>query len=146
MLRGLHYNNDSMHVPTSLWTGFFKQGWGVGDPHCAGGWKILLEGFNLYDGGNLSSEFEPSNLFQGQKQHSVNIEHWLRSKLAWLLYNEYEIKIRMVQVQWPQPKIKLLVGYNIIFLLVGATPPIRTSRENYQHVWSLINFKRARKS
>ena len=55
--------------------GFLNRGGGVGDPHCAGGWKILLEGFNLYDGGNLSSEFEPSNLFQGQKQHSVNIEH-----------------------------------------------------------------------
>ena len=117
-----------------------------GIPLSGWGWEILLGGSNLYDGRNLRSDSDHSNLFQGQKQHSVNIEHWLKSKLAWLLYNEYEVKIRMVQVQWLQPKMKCLVGYNIIFLLVGATPLIPTSRENYQHVWILINFKRARKS
>ena len=31
--------------------------------------------FNLYDVGNLRSDFDHLNLFQGQKQHSVNIEH-----------------------------------------------------------------------
>ena len=41
-----------------------------------GGWEILLGGFNLYNGGNLRiSDFDHSNLFQGQKQHSVNIEY-----------------------------------------------------------------------
>ena len=35
-------------------------------------WGILL---NLYDGGNVrESDFDHSNLFKGQKQHSVNIE------------------------------------------------------------------------
>ena len=43
---------------------------------------MLLGGFNLYDGGNLRSDFDHSNLFQGLKQHSVNIEHGLNSKLA----------------------------------------------------------------
>ena len=43
---------------------------------------ILLGGFDLHDGGNLRSDFDHSNLFQGQKQHSVNIEHLLKSKLA----------------------------------------------------------------
>ena len=46
------------------------------------GWQMLLGGFNLYDGGNLRSDFDHSNLFQGLKQHSVNIEHGLNSKLA----------------------------------------------------------------
>ena len=40
-------------------------------------------GFNLYGGGNLRrSNFDHLILFQGQKQHSVNIEHLLKSKLA----------------------------------------------------------------
>ena len=35
-------------------------------------WGILL---NLYDSGNLrKSDFDYSNLFKGQKQHSVNFE------------------------------------------------------------------------
>ena len=35
----------------------------------------------LLGGGNLTrSDFDHSNLFQSQKQHSVNIEHCLKSK------------------------------------------------------------------
>ena len=30
--------------------------------------------------------FDHSNLFQTEKEHSVNIEHWLKSKLAWPVY------------------------------------------------------------
>ena len=47
-----------------------------------GGWEILVGGFNLYDGGKLRSDFGHSNLFQGLKKHSVNIEHGLNSKLG----------------------------------------------------------------
>ena len=37
-------------------------------PLGAGGWKILLGGFDLHDSGNLSSsEFDPSNLFSMPK-------------------------------------------------------------------------------
>ena len=47
-----------------------------GIPLIGGGWEILLGGFNLYDGGILRrSDFDHSNLFQGLKQHSINIEH-----------------------------------------------------------------------
>ena len=45
--------------------------------------EILLGRFKLYDGGNLRrSDFDHLNLFQGQKQYSVNIENWLKSKMA----------------------------------------------------------------
>ena len=40
-------------------------------------------GFNLYGGGNLRrTNFDRWNLVQGQKQHSVNIERLLKSKLT----------------------------------------------------------------
>ena len=49
---------------------------GVGGIPLSGwGWEILLGGSNLYDGRNLRSDSDHLNLFQGQKQHSVNIEH-----------------------------------------------------------------------
>ena len=71
-------------------------------------------GFNLYGRGNLRrSNFDHSNLFQGQKQHSVNIERLLKSKLTWPVCTEYEVKIKLVQVQWLQLKMKFLVGYNM---------------------------------
>ena len=44
--------------------------------------EVLLREILLSDGGNLiGSNFDHSNLFQSQKQHSVNIEHRLKSKL-----------------------------------------------------------------
>ena len=43
----------------------------------------IAKGFNLYGVGDLRrSNFDHLNLFQSQKQHSVNIEHRLKSKLA----------------------------------------------------------------
>ena len=40
----------------------------------------------LLSGGNLTRrDFEHLSLFQSYKQDSVNIEHQLKSKLAWLL-------------------------------------------------------------
>ena len=56
--------------------GFPNRGGGRGIPLSGGGWEILLGEFNSYDDRNLRSDFDHSNLFQGQKQqHSVNIEH-----------------------------------------------------------------------
>ena len=57
----------------------FDQGFpnrGGGNPPQWGGWEILIGGSNLYDGGNpRRNDSDHSNLFQGQKQHPVNIEH-----------------------------------------------------------------------
>ena len=40
-------------------------------------------GFFLFGGGNLRrSDFDHLNLFQSLKQHSVHIDHHLKSKLA----------------------------------------------------------------
>ena len=65
-----------------------------------------------------------------------------------VLYKEYEVKIKMVQVQWLQPKIKFLVCYNRNFWLVrgGEGDSPHHPSPTCQHVWSLINFKRARNS
>ena len=91
--------------------------------------------FNLYGNVNLRrSDFDHSNLFQCQKQHSVNIEHWLKSKLT-CVYKEYEIKTKMVQEQWLQLKMKFLLGYNMKIvktLLVGF---FCTLRLNWQGSW-----------
>ena len=39
-------------------------------------WEIFLGGFTLYGGENLRrSDFDHSNLIQGQKQHSVNMQY-----------------------------------------------------------------------
>ena len=49
-------------------------------------------------------------------QHSVNIEHHLKSKLAWAVCAEYEAK-KNEQEQWLQLKIKFLLGYNLKFFI-----------------------------
>ena len=55
---------------------------------------------------------------------SVNIEHQLKSKLAWLgVYKEYEVKIKMVHEQWLQLKIKFLLRVFIKFLVGGGIFP-----------------------
>ena len=37
------------------------------------------------------------------------------------MYKEYEIKIKMTQVQWLEPKMKFLLGYNVkIVILWGG--------------------------
>ena len=76
-------------------------------------------GIFLLDGGNLTrSSFDYSNLFQSCKQHSVNIERWLKSKLAWpVCTKEYGGKIKMAQ-QWLQLKMKILLGCDMKIVLV----------------------------
>ena len=46
------------------------------------------------------------------KKHSVNIEYRLKSKLAWLVCAEYKLKIKIVQEQWLQLKMKFFLDYN----------------------------------
>ena len=53
----------------------FQIGVGVNSPS--------VEGDGKYGGNRRRSGFDHLNLFWGQKQHSVDIEHWLKSKLAW---------------------------------------------------------------
>ena len=46
-----------------------------------GGMENFARGIFSSAGGNLTrSDFDYWNLFQRWKQHSVNIEHWLKSK------------------------------------------------------------------
>ena len=46
--------------------------------------RNLAPSKGISDGRNLiMSDFDHSDLFQSKKQHSVNIENWLKSKLAW---------------------------------------------------------------
>ena len=50
-------------------------------PVWGGEWEIL-RGFFLLGGGNLTrSDFNHLNFFQSLKQHSVHIDHQLKSKL-----------------------------------------------------------------
>ena len=60
----------------------------------------------------------------------MNIEHQLKSKLAWHVYKEHEVKIKMVHEQWLQLEMKFLLGYNMgggggvsNFSTDGETPP-----------------------
>ena len=89
-------------------------------PLVEGEWEILLGvDFFLSGGGHLRRiAFDHSNLFQGKKHPSVNklkFEHQLKSKLARpsYVYKEYEVKIKMVQEQWLQLKMKFLLVYYI---------------------------------
>ena len=45
-------------------------------------WEILLREFFLLVSGNLTSDFDHLKFFQSLKQHSVHIDHQLKSKLA----------------------------------------------------------------
>ena len=67
---------------------------------------------SLSGSGNLRSAFNHSNLFQSEKQHSVNNEHRLKSKLAWPVYAK-SMKLKMVQEQWLLLKIKFLLACNV---------------------------------
>ena len=62
----------------------------------------------LSSGGNLTRRyFDHSNLFRSRKQYSVNIEHWLKYKVAWAcVCKEYEVKLEMVLEQWLQLNMK----------------------------------------
>ena len=46
-----------------------------------------------------------------KQEHSLDTEHQLKSKLAWLVC--HEIKTKMVQEQWVQLKMMFLLGYNL---------------------------------
>ena len=97
-------------------------------------WEIFLGEFTLYGGENLRrSDFDHPNLIQGQKQHSVNMQYWFKSKLT-CVHKEYEVKIKMVKVQWLQLKVKLLVGYNmkiVIYYGVCHPPRVDDSKKNF---------------
>ena len=62
------------------------------------------------------------------------------------VYKESEVKTKMVQVQWLQPKMKFLVHQNKFLAGGGDSSHPHQYGKPSQHVWSLINFKRARKS
>ena len=50
--------------------------------------------------------------FKAKKQHSVNIEYQLKSKLAWPMRKKsMKLKWKMVQDQWLQQRMKFLIGY-----------------------------------
>ena len=59
------------------------------------------EDFFLLGDGNLRrSDFDHSNVFQSQKQHSVNIDRRIKFKISMTCeYKEYEVKIKMIQEQ-----------------------------------------------
>ena len=62
--------------------------------------------------------------FKVKKHPSVNqlkFEHELKSKLARpsCVYKEYEVKIKMVQEQWLQLKMKFLLVYYMKILFSG---------------------------
>ena len=65
--------------------------------------------------------------FSKLKQHFVNTEHQLKSKLAWSVFQEYEIKTKMVQEQWLQLKMTFLFFIGLNWLLVG--------REEWANFW-----------
>ena len=80
----------SMH---SSEQGFSNRGGGGRIPLGAGGWKILLGGFDLYDSGNLSSsEFDPSNLFSMPK--TTFCKYWTLIKI--------KIGLTCVQQVWSE--------------------------------------------
>ena len=48
-------------------------------------------------------------------------KYWTsKSKLAWPVCKEYEVKIKMVREQWLQLKMKFLLGYTMKIVLVGG--------------------------
>ena len=50
----------------------------------------------------------------------MNTEHHLKSKLAWSVFQEHEIKTKMVQEQWLQLKMTFLFFIGLNWLLVGG--------------------------
>ena len=69
-----------------------------GSPDRVSGWgesEIFFGKIFLLGGKNLRwSDFDHLNLFQSYKQHSLNIEYWLKSKLAWPVCKQYKRKIK----------------------------------------------------
>ena len=51
--------------------------------------------------------------FKAKKKLSVNIEHQIKSKLAWpICTDSIEVKMKMVQELWLQLEMKFLLGSN----------------------------------
>ena len=76
----------------------------------------FAEGIFLMSGENLTrSDFEHLNLFQAWKQNSVNIEHQLaKIKISMTCVDKgYKFKIKLIQEQWLQLKMKSLLGSNV---------------------------------
>ena len=87
--------------------------------------QIAVRGGGILGGTFFTRWWEPEEwswqfeLFPKQKQHSVDTEHQLKSKLAWLL--RLEIKTKTVQEQWVRRKMMFLLGYNLkIFSYWGS--------------------------
>ena len=77
----------SSHDNSVIKTRVFQIAWRSGEESLVRGMGSFAEGLFLLRGRNLMrSDFNHSNLFQCLKQHSVNIEHQLKSKLAWRVY------------------------------------------------------------
>ena len=61
---------------------------------------MLRRIFLLGDENLRRSDFDHSNFFQNQKQHSVNIDHQIKFKISMTCeYKDYEVKIKMTQEQ-----------------------------------------------
>ena len=77
-----------------------------------GGWEILLGRISYWVVGVWGVISTILTFFKAKKQHSVNIEYQLKSKLAWpMCKKSMKLKWKMVQDQWLQQKMKFLIGY-----------------------------------
>ena len=99
------------------YTGFPNSGkwWGVVNPPPPPVGIRNFSGRNFFTwcGENLRKSeewFSRYELLSKQKQHSMNTEHQLKSKLAWLVCQE--IKTKMVQEQWLKLKMTFLLIYS----------------------------------
>ena len=79
------------------------------------GMKNFAGEINLSGGGNLTtSDFDHSTLFL--KIKTTFCIYWTSIKIKTsraCVHKEYEQKIKMVQEQWLQLKMKFLLGYNM---------------------------------
>ena len=74
----------------------------------AGG-NFLLSGWNL-----SRSAFDHLNFFQSLKQHFVNMEHWLKSKLVWpICTKKFEVKKNDTGAMTAAKNEEFLLGYNM---------------------------------
>ena len=79
-----------------------------------GGLVNLHGGILLSGDENLTSDFDHSNLIP--KLKTTFCKYWtlIQIKISMTcVYKEYEGKINMVQERWLQPKMKLLLDYNL---------------------------------
>ena len=102
---------------TSLYTlGFPNSGksWGKIPPHPVGMELEILQGGSFLPGErNLRrNDFDNLNLFQSEKQLSVNTEHKTKINMT-CVSREYEIKTKMEQEQWLQLKVLFLLDNSL---------------------------------